>query len=319
MDLKHIRSFAAVAREGNLTRAAEHLHLTQPALSLQLKNFQESLDLTLFSRSAQGLSPNADGRALLPPALRVLDALDDFQRAIATLRDTLQGELRLGTILDPEFLRLGAALRHLMARYPAAAHAAPRHVRLGGAAGARGRAGRGILPRPAGRAARPAGAARAAAGRFLLLRGRAQGLGSDGQRPGLEGDRRPALDLDAAGLGPPSPLARKFAELDAVPNAVAEVDQEASMLDLVRSGVGLSLARDSLALRESQTHGLLLVQGLEIRTELSFVCLASRSGNRWWRPPSTRCARPSPDMAAARLHAADNARAIRTADMTPRK
>ena len=109
MDLKHIRSFAAVAREGNLTRAAEHLHLTQPALSLQLKNFQESLDLTLFSRSAQGLSPNADGRALLPPALRVLDALDDFQRAIATLRDTLQGELRLGTILDPEFLRLGAA------------------------------------------------------------------------------------------------------------------------------------------------------------------------------------------------------------------
>ena len=61
MDLKHIRSFAAVAREGNLTRAAEHLHLTQPALSLQLKNFQESLDLTLFSRSAQGLSPNADG------------------------------------------------------------------------------------------------------------------------------------------------------------------------------------------------------------------------------------------------------------------
>ena len=52
MDLKHIRSFAAVAREGNLTRAAEHLHLTQPALSLQLKNFQESLDLTC-SRAAR--------------------------------------------------------------------------------------------------------------------------------------------------------------------------------------------------------------------------------------------------------------------------
>ncbi|MBN9323668.1 MAG: LysR family transcriptional regulator, partial [Delftia acidovorans] len=40
MDLKHIRTFAAVARVGNLTRAAEHLHLTQPALSLQLKSFQ---------------------------------------------------------------------------------------------------------------------------------------------------------------------------------------------------------------------------------------------------------------------------------------
>ena len=99
MDLKHIRSFAAVAREGNLTRAAEHLHLTQPALSLQLKNFQESLDLTLFSRSAQSVAQRRRPRAAAA-ALRVLDALDDFQRAIAT-RDTLQGELRLGTILDP--------------------------------------------------------------------------------------------------------------------------------------------------------------------------------------------------------------------------
>src|SRR6478609_6137604 len=118
MDLKHIRTFAAVAREGNLTRAAEHLHLTQPALSLQLKNFQESLDLTLFARTAQGLAPNADGRALLPSALRILDALDDFQRAIGALRDTVQGELRIGTILDPEFLRLGATLQYLVEHYP---------------------------------------------------------------------------------------------------------------------------------------------------------------------------------------------------------
>ena len=205
----------------------------------------------------------------------MLDALDDFQRAIATLRDTLQGELRLGTILDPEFLRLGAALRHLMARYPAA-HAAPRHVRLGGA-GARGRAGRGILPRPAGRAARPAGAARAlAAFSYYVVAPKGWGQMVSGR------GWKEIAALPWIWTPPDSVhhrlLARKFAELDAVPNAVAEVDQEASMLDLVRSGVGLSLARDSLALRESQTHGLLLVQGLEIRTELSFVCLASRSG-----------------------------------------
>ena len=278
MDLKHIRSFAAVAREGNLTRAAEHLHLTQPALSLQLKNFQESLDLTLFSRSAQGLSPNADGRALLPPALRVLDALDDFQRAIATLRDTLQGELRLGTILDPEFLRLGAALRHLMARYPAAAHAAPRHVRLGGAAGARGRAGRGYFlgPLDAPRAQPALHAQPLAAFSYYVVAPKGWGQMVSGR------GWKEIAALPWIWTPPDSVhhrlLARKFAELDAVPNAVAEVDQEASMLDLVRSGVGLSLARDSLALRESQTHGLLLVQGLEIRTELSFVCLASRSG-----------------------------------------
>ena len=89
------------------------------------------------------------------------------------------------------------------------------------------------------------------------------------------------------------------------------------MLDLVRSGVGLSLARDSLALRESQTHGLLLlVQGLEIRTELSFVCLASRS------EPLVAAAFDAVRAALLRrprVCAADSARAIRTAGMTPRK
>lgn len=279
MDLKHIRSFAAVAREGNLTRAAEHLHLTQPALSLQLKNFQESLDLTLFSRSAQGLSPNADGRALLPPALRVLDALDDFQRAIATLRDTLQGELRLGTILDPEFLRLGAALRHLMARYPklrpmlrhGMSGSAARLVRAGELD-----AGYFLGPLDAPRAQPALHAQPLAAFSYYVVAPKGWGQMVSGR------GWKEIAALPWIWTPPDSVhhrlLARKFAELDAVPNAVAEVDQEASMLDLVRSGVGLSLARDSLALRESQTHGLLLVQGLEIRTELSFVCLASRSG-----------------------------------------
>ena len=276
MDLKHIRSFAAVAREGNLTRAAEHLHLTQPALSLQLKNFQESLDLTLFSRSAQGLSPNADGRALLPPALRVLDALDDFQRAIATLRDTLQGELRLGTILDPEFLRLGAALRHLMARYPAAAHAAPRHVRLGGAAGARGRAGRGILgPLDAPRA-QPAHAQPLAAFSYYVVAPKGWGQMVSGR------GWKEIAALPWIWTPPDSVhhrlLARKFAELDAVLQRGGRGRPGGIHAGSGALGRGLSLARDSLALRESQTHGLLLVQGLEIRTELSFVCLASRSG-----------------------------------------
>jgi hypothetical protein len=48
------------------------------------------------------------------------------------------------------------------------------------------------------------------------------------------------------------------------------------MLDLVRSGVGLSLARDSIALRESQANGLLLMKGLAIQAELSFVTQTAR-------------------------------------------
>ncbi|MGE8691696.1 MAG: LysR family transcriptional regulator [Achromobacter sp.] len=297
MDLKHIRTFAAVAREGNLTRAAEHLHLTQPALSLQLKNFQESLDLTLFSRTALGLAPNADGRALLPAAQRVLDALDDFQRAIGALRDTVQGELRIGTILDPEFLRLGATLQYLVEHYPKI-RPTLRHG-MSGSVGRQVRTGEldvGFFlgPQPRNEDAR-GGPSRDGQPRNTPPRG--------SQPSGLHAQPLASFsyyvvapkswNAQVAGRGwaeiaalpwiwtPPDSvhhrlLSDKFDALGIAPHAVAEVDQEASMLDLVRSGVGLSLARDAIALRESQSSGLQLVKGLSIQAELSLITQAAR-------------------------------------------
>ncbi|WMD21497.1 LysR family transcriptional regulator [Achromobacter seleniivolatilans] len=282
MDLKHIRTFAAVAREGNLTRAAEHLHLTQPALSLQLKNFQESLDLTLFLRTAQGLAPNAEGRALLPAAQRILDALDDFQRAIGALRDTVQGELRIGTILDPEFLRLGATLQYLVEHYPKI-RPTLRHG-MSGSVGRQVRSGEldvgfflgpqdGAVNDPAkhltGLHALPL-----ASFAYYVVAPKSWGA----QVAGRNWTAIAALPWIWT---PPDSvhhrlLTDKFESLGVSPNAVAEVDQEASMLDLVRSGVGLSLARDSIALRESQANGLLLVKELSIQAQLSFITPASR-------------------------------------------
>ncbi|MCG7324575.1 LysR family transcriptional regulator [Achromobacter sp. ACRQX] len=278
MDLKHIRTFAAVAREGNLTRAAEHLHLTQPALSLQLKNFQESLDLTLFARTAQGLAPNADGRALLPSAQRVLDALDDFQRAIGALRDTVQGELRIGTILDPEFLRLGATLQYLVEHYPKI-RPTLRHG-MSGSVGRQVRAGEldvGFFLGPhAGDGSQPSGlhAQPLASFSYYVVAPKSWSAQVAG-RGWAEIAALPWI------WTPPDSvhhrlLSDKFDALGITPHAVAEVDQEASMLDLVRSGVGLSLARDAIALRESQSSGLQLVKGLSIQAELSFITQAAR-------------------------------------------
>lgn len=277
MDLKHIRTFAAVAREGNLTRAAEHLHLTQPALSLQLKSFQESLDLTLFARTAQGLAPNADGRALLPSALRILDALDDFQRAIGALRDTVQGELRIGTILDPEFLRLGATLQYLVEHYPKI-RPTLRHG-MSGSVGRQVRSGEldvGFFlgPQEAAGSAPGLDALPLASFAYYVVAPK----GWSAQVAGRGWAEIAALPWIWT---PPDSvhhrlLSGKFDALGLAPNAVAEVDQEASMLDLVRSGVGLSLARDSIALRESQANGLLLVKGLSIQAELSFITQAPR-------------------------------------------
>ena len=275
MDLKHIRSFAAVARAGNLTRAAEQLHLTQPALSLQLKNFQESLDLALFARTAQGLAPNADGRALLPAAQRVLDALDDFERAIGALRDTVQGELRIGTILDPEFLRLGATLQHLVEHYPKI-RPTLRHG-MSGSVGRLVRAGEldvGFFLGAPGDAAAGLEALPLASFTYRVVAPKGWGAQVAG-RGWAEIAALPWI------WTPPDSvhhrlLAAQFEALGIAPNAVAEVDQEASMLDLVRSGVGLSLARDSIALRESQANGVLLIKGLSIQAELSFITQASR-------------------------------------------
>lgn len=64
MDFTLLRAFATVAREGNLTRAAVQLHLTQPAVSLQIKHLQETLGVTLFTRTSRGLALTRDGQTL---------------------------------------------------------------------------------------------------------------------------------------------------------------------------------------------------------------------------------------------------------------
>lgn len=79
MELNHLRAFAAVAREGNLTRAAKRLFLTQPAVSLQLKALLEELRLALFTRTPTGLVLSEDGRKLLPIAERVLAGLEEMR------------------------------------------------------------------------------------------------------------------------------------------------------------------------------------------------------------------------------------------------
>lgn len=277
MDIKHIRTFVAVAREGNLTRAAQRLHLTQPALSLQLKSLQENLNLSLFTRSAQGLALNADGQALLPVAQRVLDALDDFQRATGALRETVQGNLRIGTILNPEFLRLGATLRYLVEHHPQI-RTALRHGMSGSVArsvrAAELDVGFYLGPIEQSKGQPALYAVTLAPFTYSVIAPKGWGSRVSG-RSWAQIAALPWI------WTPPDSvhnrlLTRTFSALGVSPNMVAEVDQEASMLDLVRSGVGLSLARDSIALHESQANGLLLVDGLTIRTELSFISLETR-------------------------------------------
>lgn len=77
IDPQALRTFTTVARIGNITRAAECLHRSQPAISLQIKNLNEGTGLKRFHRTHQGMVLTPEGAALLPLADKVLNALTE--------------------------------------------------------------------------------------------------------------------------------------------------------------------------------------------------------------------------------------------------
>ncbi|HET9763875.1 MAG TPA: LysR family transcriptional regulator, partial [Casimicrobiaceae bacterium] len=72
MELSQLRAFVEIAKAGQLTRAAERLHLSQPALSGQLKALEEGLGISLFERTSTGMTLTPGGRSLLAEAERIL-------------------------------------------------------------------------------------------------------------------------------------------------------------------------------------------------------------------------------------------------------
>ena len=82
-DPQSLRAFVMVAREGSVSRAAARLHLSQPAVSLQLKALAQATGLSLFSRSPRGLVLTADGAAYYERCVRILDYLREADEAIS--------------------------------------------------------------------------------------------------------------------------------------------------------------------------------------------------------------------------------------------
>ena len=80
MQLRHVRYFVATADAGSVSAAAARVHVTQPALSRQLRQLEQDLGVTLFDRSAGRLALNRTGRALLPAARDLLASADALQR-----------------------------------------------------------------------------------------------------------------------------------------------------------------------------------------------------------------------------------------------
>jgi DNA-binding transcriptional LysR family regulator len=118
VEIYQLRAFVTVAKIGHLTRAAETLHVTQPAVSGQIKALEEQLGVALFDRRPGRIMLTRAGELLLPEAEKVLAAAGTLLGRARELQGEITGTLVIGTVGDPDSLRLGSLLSGLVSVLP---------------------------------------------------------------------------------------------------------------------------------------------------------------------------------------------------------
>lgn len=98
MELRTLRYFTVVAKERNITRAAEMLNMSQPPLSNQMHNLEQELGVQLFLRGKRRLTLTAEGELLLRRAQQLLDMEDKVRQEISALRDGMSGTISLALV-----------------------------------------------------------------------------------------------------------------------------------------------------------------------------------------------------------------------------
>ena len=268
MELYQLRSFVAVAEAGHLTRAAEKLHISQPAVSAQIKALEDELDLALFERTPSGMVLTSAGERLLLAAAQAL-------RSVAkALKGEVTGKVRVGTMSDPVFIRVGEFLGTTVERHPLLQ--VELHHEITGVAFQKVRDGEldasfyyGDLDHPS-------------VGR-LRLRDATYRVAA----PAAWKSRVVHADWNAIASQPwvitPSisthhQLVRElFDKHGIVPTKVVEADQESVISNLVVSGVGLSLIREEMALEKLAAGELCLWRDVRLETTLWFIYPLARA------------------------------------------
>lgn len=118
MELRHLRYFLAVAEELNFRRAAERLHVAQPALSSQIKNLEEELGVRLFDRTTRSVSLTPTGQIFLGEARNILGATTHAEQLVRKAELGLVGTLRVGVIPPATGPLLARVLRHFHQKFP---------------------------------------------------------------------------------------------------------------------------------------------------------------------------------------------------------
>jgi len=118
MELYQLRTFVAVAEEGNFTKAGKRVHATQPAVSAHIKALEEELGVRLFDRTARGVELTVAGSELIGDAIEVLASAEKLQARAVTLHGEVTGSLAIGLCTDPGYLHVTELLEYMSEQFP---------------------------------------------------------------------------------------------------------------------------------------------------------------------------------------------------------
>jgi len=273
MELYQLRSFVAVAEAGHLTRASEKLHVSQPAVSAQIKALEDELELALFERTSSGMVLTSAGERLLADAEKVLAAAQLLRNEAKALKGEVAGKVRVGTTSDPGFIRVGEFLNATVEHYPLLQ--VELHHEITGAAFAKVRDGEldasfysGEIDHPSveGMRLRPS-TYRVAAPAAWASRVADADWSAIASQPWII---TPSISTHHK-------LVRALFDKHGIePTKVVEADQESVIANLVVSGVGLSLIREDLALEKEAAGEVCLWGDVRLETTLWFIYQVAR-------------------------------------------
>jgi DNA-binding transcriptional LysR family regulator len=118
MELRHLRTLAAVARHRSFTQAAGELYLTQSAVSQHVRRLEEELGVEVFRRSSRSVDLTAEGRLVLAYAQRVLREVEGLHLELEELTGLLRGELRIGGMYPTGVYDLAEVLADFRGEHP---------------------------------------------------------------------------------------------------------------------------------------------------------------------------------------------------------
>jgi DNA-binding transcriptional LysR family regulator len=117
-NIRQMRSFVAIAKAGSFTRAAQMFHVSQPALTVQIRQLETALNVRLFDRSTRSVQVTRVGRELIPIFERLLGELDGVVNGVRELATTRHGTVRLACLPSLAATLLPPAIAQFRARHP---------------------------------------------------------------------------------------------------------------------------------------------------------------------------------------------------------